>query len=96
MPTLDGEAVKAALAQVKDPLFDRDVVALGYVKKVDVSDGKAAVELSLPTPAHPHRAALEAEVAAAAKGAGAAEVALDVKWDVSTRLRAGSDRLAGV
>ncbi|HZS42257.1 MAG TPA: iron-sulfur cluster assembly protein, partial [Polyangia bacterium] len=73
---MNGDSIRAALAQVKDPLFDRDVVALGYVKKAEADGAKATIELQLPTPAHPHRAQIEEAVKAAAKSAGASEVAL--------------------
>jgi ATP-binding protein involved in chromosome partitioning len=97
MATLSADAVNAALGKVKDPLFDKDVVALGYVKGVDVDGADATVHLVLPTPAHPHRAALEAEVKKAAEGAGAQLAKLDVRWEVTTRVgRPGGDRLAGV
>jgi ATP-binding protein involved in chromosome partitioning len=97
MATLDGDAIKAALGRVKDPLFDKDVVTLGYVRDVAVDDGRARIALVLPSPAHPHRAALEAEAAAAARAAGAAEVALDVQWEVTARVgRPGGERVARV
>jgi ATP-binding protein involved in chromosome partitioning len=89
------EAVRAALSSVKDPIFGEDVVALGYVKKVEVNGGKAAVEIELPTPAHPDRDRIEAEARAAIEKAGATP-ALEIKWNVSSRLKPGADRLASV
>jgi ATP-binding protein involved in chromosome partitioning len=95
--TLSSDAVKTALAQVKDPLFDRDIVSLGYFKGADIDASRATVHLTLPSPAHPHRAAIETGVAAAARTAGAAEVVLDVKAEVTTRVgKPGGERLAGV
>lgn len=92
--TLNAETLKAALAQVKDPLFDKDIVALGYVKRHDVSGDKAVVELKLPTPAHPHQAEIVAKVKEAAKGAGASDTQLKITAEVTSRIRAGNDRLA--
>jgi ATP-binding protein involved in chromosome partitioning len=97
MAALTPDAVKAALGKVKDPLFDKDVVALGYVKDVQLDGERALVRLQLPTPAHPHRAALEVELGEAAKAAGAKEVKLEITAEVTTRIgRPGGDRLAGV
>ncbi len=97
MGTLTSDAIRAQLAQVKDPLFERDIVVLGYVKGVELDGAKAKITLVLPSPAHPHREAIEAGAIAAARAAGAAEVALDGKPEVTTRVgRPGGDRLAGV
>jgi ATP-binding protein involved in chromosome partitioning len=71
--------VRAQLAQIKDPLFDRDLVSLGYVKD------NAVV---LPSPAHPHRAEIEAALK---------PLNVELRFEVSTRVgRPGSDRLPGV
>jgi len=76
--------VRALLAQIKDPLFDKDIVTLGYVKSTD------PVEIVLPTPAHPHRAELEAQIRTAVQK-------FELKFEVSTRVgRPGGDRLPGV
>src|SRR2546429_4772926 len=52
---MDVEKVRAALAKVQDPLFGKDIVALGYVKDLLGDGDKARITLKLPTPAHPHR-----------------------------------------
>ena len=80
--------LRALLAQIIDPLFDKDIVALGYVKKAEPEE----IELQLPTPAHPHRAAIEEAVRKAAP-----QAKLVVTSEVTMRIaRAGGDRLAGV
>jgi len=94
--SLTVESLTSALAKVKDPLFDRDVVALGYLKRTEVAGGKASLTLSLPSPAHPHRQAIEQGVKDAARAAGATEVALELKHEVSGKLRPGGDKLPGV
>ena len=76
------------IEKVIDPLFGKSIGELGYLKGVDGD----VVHLQLPTPAHPFRAQIEAEVLAAA-GAGKK---LDVTWEVTTRMRPGGDRLPGV
>ena len=78
--------VRAQLAQIKDPLFDNDIVSLGYVKKAEAGD----VQIVLPTPAHPHRAELEAQIRTVVQK-------FELSFEVSTRVgRAGGDRLPGV
>jgi ATP-binding protein involved in chromosome partitioning len=78
--------LRAQLAQIKDPLFDKDIVSLGYVKKAEPGD----VKIVLPTPAHPHRAELEAQIRTAVQK-------FELSFEVSTRVgRAGGDRLPGV
>jgi ATP-binding protein involved in chromosome partitioning len=91
MTTVSVEAIKLALAKVKDPLFDKDVVALGYVKKVE----PAGVELVLPTPAHPNRAEIEQRVREELASTGAV-IPLKVSAEVTTRLRPGGDRMPAV
>jgi ATP-binding protein involved in chromosome partitioning len=93
---IDVEKVRAALAKVQDPLFGKDVVALGYVKDLLGDGDKARITLKLPTPAHPHRAQIEKAVVDAAKAAGASDVKMEVVAEVSTKMRPGGDKLAGV
>src|SRR5262245_60045543 len=84
---MSAEALKAALAKVKDPLFDKDIVALGYVKKHE----PGGIESVLPSPAHPHRAQIVEAVKAAA-----GEVPVEVNSEVSAKLRPGGDKMPGV
>jgi ATP-binding protein involved in chromosome partitioning len=80
--------VRAALTQIQDPLFGRDIVALDYVKKAEAGE----IEVVLPTPAHPYKAEIEAAILKAAPNAK-----LTVSAEVTTRVsRPGGDRLAGV
>jgi ATP-binding protein involved in chromosome partitioning len=93
---VDVEKVRAALAKVQDPLFGKDLVALGYIKDVLGDGDRVRLTLKLPTPAHPHRAALEKAVVDAAKAAGASDVKMEVVAEVTTKAgRPGGDRLAG-
>ncbi|MDB4965379.1 MAG: ATPase-like, ParA/MinD [Myxococcales bacterium] len=93
---IDVEKVRAALAKVQDPLFGKDVVALGYIKDLLGDGDKARITLKLPTPAHPHKEEIEKAVVAAAKAAGASDVKLEVVSEVSTKMRPGGDKMAGV
>lgn len=49
------DEIIAALANIKDPDLHRDVVSLGFVKKVEITDRKIDVEIQLTTPACPVR-----------------------------------------
>src|SRR6478752_5304052 len=91
MATPTGEQLKAALAKVKDPLFGQDLVALGYVKKAE-PDG---VEVQLPTPAHPHKLAIEQRVREELAATGAT-VKVTFTAEVSSKLKPGGDKLIGV
>lgn len=94
---IDVEKVRAALTKVSDPLFAKDVVALGYIKGLAADGEGARITLKLPTPAHPHKAELEQQVVEAAKAAGATHVNIDVTAEVTQRVgKPGGDRLAGV
>jgi ATP-binding protein involved in chromosome partitioning len=93
---LDVEKLRAALAKVQDPLFGKDIVALGYVKEALGDGDKARIKLKLPTPAHPHRDELEKAVREAASAAGASETKLDVEAEVTSKLKPGGDKLSGV
>jgi len=94
---LDVEKLRAALAKVQDPLFGKDIVALGYVKELLGDGDKARIKLQLPTPAHPHKEELEKAVTEAAKANGATDVKLDVTAEVTQKVgKPGGDRLAGV
>jgi ATP-binding protein involved in chromosome partitioning len=93
---LDVEKLRAALAKVQDPLFGKDIVALGYLKEALGDGDKARIKLKLPTPAHPHKDELEKAVHEAAKAAGASEVKLEIEADVTTKLRPGGEKMAGV
>ena len=49
------DEIIAALANIKDPDLHRDIVSLGFVKKVEITDRKIDVEIQLTTPACPVR-----------------------------------------
>ncbi|MFW5741883.1 MAG: P-loop NTPase [Spirochaetota bacterium] len=49
------EAVEAALATIIDPDLGRNIVELGFIKQIDISDGHVSLEIELTTPACPVR-----------------------------------------
>jgi Mrp family chromosome partitioning ATPase/DUF971 family protein len=54
MPVTE-EAVKQALSTIIDPDLHRDIVSLGFVKRIEIKDEHVAVDLELTTPACPVR-----------------------------------------
>lgn len=53
METITKETVLEALRKVQDPELHRDIVSLGMVKNLDVTDGRIAFTVELTTPACP-------------------------------------------
>jgi ATP-binding protein involved in chromosome partitioning len=94
---IDVEQARAALGKVQDPLFGKDVVTLGYVKELSVDGDQLRVALKLPTPAHPFKAEIEAQLKAALGAIGIFEPVFEIGAEVTQRVgKPGGDRLAGV
>src|SRR5262245_18153783 len=94
---MERKSIEGALGKVKDPLFDKDIISLGYLKDVTLEGARVRLSLQLPTPAHPHRASSEEACRIDVQGVGANEVALEVTWEVTSRIGGpGGDRLVGV
>jgi ATP-binding protein involved in chromosome partitioning len=55
------EKILAALCKVQDPELHRDIVSLGMVKNLDVSNGKVSFTVELTTPACPLRETIETD-----------------------------------
>jgi len=55
------ENILAALSKVQDPELHRDIVSLGMVKNLGVSNGKVSFTVELTTPACPLRETIEAD-----------------------------------
>jgi ATP-binding protein involved in chromosome partitioning len=49
------DEIITALTKIKDPDLHRDIVSLGFVKKVELTDNRLDVEIQLTTPACPVR-----------------------------------------
>lgn len=49
------DEILVALSNINDPDLHRDIVSLGFVKKVELSDRKVDIEIQLTTPACPVR-----------------------------------------
>ena len=68
IPTVTEEKVLAVLSKVEDPELHRDVVSLGMIKDVKVSNGTVSLTLVLTTPACPVREKFQNDVKAAVAG----------------------------
>jgi ATP-binding protein involved in chromosome partitioning len=73
-----------ALARVKDPDLNRDIVSLGFIKDLEVSDGRVSFTLQLTTPACP----VKDQMAAQAKQAVAALGVRDVQVRLTSQVTA--------
>ena len=80
---LSADAVRQALRQVKDPELDMNIVDLGLVYGVALSDGAVRVELTMTSAACPMTEMIVDDVVAAVIAALAPEVEVDVTlvWD---------------
>jgi ATP-binding protein involved in chromosome partitioning len=83
MPTLDRAAVLTALRAVTDPDLRRDIVTLGFVKELNVSDGRVSFTIELTTPACPVKDQMRDQAVAAVQALGAATV--DVQMTAKVR-----------
>lgn len=68
METVTKEAILEALKRVQDPELHRDIVSLGMVKNLEVTDGKVAFTVELTTPACPLRETIEGDCRRALSG----------------------------
>ncbi len=68
MPVVAESAVLDALRSVKDPDLHRDIVALGFVKALQIDSGRVAFTIELTTPACPVKDAMREQARAAVAG----------------------------
>jgi ATP-binding protein involved in chromosome partitioning len=71
---ISAQDVLNALKSVKDPDLQRDIVALGFVKDLEIRDKRVAFTIQLTTPACPAREQLVAAAKQAVQALGATEV----------------------
>ena len=60
-PEVTEQDVLKALSQVNDPDLNRDIVSLGFVKKLSIQSGKVKFDVELTTPACPVKDELKAQ-----------------------------------
>src|SRR5712671_933726 len=99
MPALNEQQVLTALATIVDPDLGRDVVSLGMIKDLRISDGgEVAFTFELTTPACPVRDRFKTQAEEAVGGlAGVSRV--DVKMTANVRpgfMRQASEMLPAV
>lgn len=97
VPVPSPEAVLEALRSVEDPDLGRDVVSLGFVKRLEVEGGAVSFELELTTPACPMKDRLREACEAAARSVpGVREVRIEVTARVRSAAPPGRTELLGV
>ncbi len=92
------EQVLNALRSVEDPDLKKDIVSLGFIKKLNIEGDRVSFELELTTPACPLKAQLKAaSEEAVRKIKGVTDVSVDVTSTVSShRMPGNEDILPGV
>ncbi|HWJ57194.1 MAG TPA: P-loop NTPase, partial [Vicinamibacterales bacterium] len=86
-------AVLDALRVVQDPDLHKDIVSLGFVKRVVIDGGAVAVTIELTTPACPVKEQLRSQAAAAIGGvAGVTSVDVDMTAAVRSAVVPGGGR----
>ena len=73
-----------ALSGIQDPDLHRDIVSLGFVKDLQVSDGRVSFTIELTTPACPVRDQLAASARQAVEALGVSDVEVRMTSNVST------------
>jgi ATP-binding protein involved in chromosome partitioning len=76
MVTVD--QVLSSLRKVVDPELHKDIVSMGMVKDLEITDGKVSFTLELTTPACPFNSDIEQDVRAAIAGIGVQNLDLKV------------------
>ena len=90
---VDQGRVLDALKVVKDPDLGRDIVSLGFIKDLSVTDGSVRFTIELTTPACPVKDQMRDEAVALVKGlAGVQKV--DVNMTAEVRSTPQMDRTA--
>jgi ATP-binding protein involved in chromosome partitioning len=92
--TVSEAAVKNALSVVVDPDLHKDIVALGFVRRIDIKGDRVAVEVNLTTPACPVKEKLKSECETAILGIPGVAHA-DVTMTATTRAAVNAKTLTG-
>lgn len=71
-------AVLEALSRVQDPDLNRDIVALGFVKNIEISGNRVTFDVELTTPACPVKERLRDQCTHEVESLGAAEVVVNM------------------
>ena len=80
--TLNADAVRTALRQVKDPELDLNIIDLGLVYDVEIDEGEVRVIMTLTSPGCPVAGSLPGEVEAKVKAVpGVTSAKVELVWD---------------
>lgn len=91
------KAVKKALSHVDDPDIKKDLVSLGMIKDIKISDGKVAFTVVLTTPACPLKETIRQDCEAAIAEHISSELEVEIKMDSDvTSIRADGPVMPGV
>ncbi len=85
-----------ALAEIEAPGQDRDIVALGWIKDVEVGDKTVRLTLALPNPSYPAGRATVERVRQAVEALGGGEVQVRVTAQHGSTTTAQSNLIPGV
>src|SRR5690349_2084853 len=91
MPTEND--IIAALRRIEDPDLHRDIVSLGFVKNIRISDGNVGVDINLTTPACPVRDQMQEEAKRLIADLPGVK-SVDVKMTADVRPSLGTDKNA--
>jgi ATP-binding protein involved in chromosome partitioning len=86
----DQKQILAALASIRDPELEKDLVSLEMVRDVKVTDSAVALKVVLVTPGSPYREQMENAIRAELGRLGIREV--HVEWDVEIPQARAGDR----
>jgi ATP-binding protein involved in chromosome partitioning len=90
MPTITEDQVLSALRVVQDPDLHRDIVSLGFIKNLRISDGTVGFTIELTTPACPVKDLLQEQArAVVAALPGVRHVEVDMTAQVRGEVRTG-------
>src|SRR5256885_13113148 len=96
---VEQSAVLDALKVVKDPDLHRDIVALGFIKDLQIDGGRVAFTIELTTPACPVKDQMRDQARAAVMrlpGVTAVDVRMDARVREAASPDAGRTAIAGV
>ena len=87
-------AVLEALRAVKDPDLHKDIVALGFVKNLQIGDGRVAFTIELTTPACPVKDLMRDQARAAIASLGVSSIDIEMTAQVRAVARPEAGRAA--
>lgn len=81
--SITDDDVRRALSTIIDPDLRRDIVALGFVKQIDIDGSSVRVNIQLTTPACPVKDQMKAAAESALRGIGATDVRVEMTAQVT-------------